>query len=467
MEERNPYFIVENDKKILEYKNSFDEPIWFYMRRYYFSVLDRHISRNIHVIKAREINLVKITKYMLKALKYNFYQKRNFSKVSFIFYSVVQPIYIDDFYINKYTEAYVDIINNDCITIEDTPLDWCWIDKRKNKRVVLDGPHLLFSTAVSKLISKIYKNRKITEELYQYVLKRTIKLFKKSFSDEEKKMIIGATLEAMIRADIHSKWVLKICKKVNAKCVVMIGSSYLWNSRITRILKENGIVVADLQHGYIFKDNLVYDVSNEICDSYEIKKSTPNYYLSYGEWWNEQTNLPYEKKIPLGNPFREIKVNKFNSDIKKEFVLIIGSTVNTEKHMQLAQNLSRNLSQYQIVFRPHPTERVEAQKIYEKKQMNFLLDCGNDLYSMLERTYILVSRCSTVLFEAYGLVKKIYVWNDYPDQLLYEKDDFIHFTTQSELLDLIKEGRMMKSKINFWNNRWYDNFMDFYNECIC
>lgn len=460
--ERNPYFKIENDKEILTYINKQGEPIWFYMRRFILELLDEKTVGKYVINDTRDKSVSKILKYLIRSSIHNismFFRNKN-SKV--IFYSVYQPIYENGLYINKYTEFYTDAVNDSVLTIETPPLDWKWEHKRRNNNVVFSCLSILMSEIKARLHKANSKDRKTVGSLMDYACDKVQNHLRVELSDEEKNRIIRETIKAMERAHLHSKWIVKQCKRRNAKCLIMIGASYLWNSAIVRELKGNGIKVADLQHGFIFKDNLVYDTSRVLSDIDELKASTPDYFMSYGKWWNDQTNLPYSEKVALGNPYRDKKMLSYKNSDNRNVIVIIGTGVNTDEHYQLAIRLREIVPQeYEVVFRPHPTERVYARTKYTES-VNVEIDCDHELYDMLARTKVLISKSSTVLFEAHGLVDRILVWNDFPGQMFFEGDFFEHFDSYEELVEILREPSVLPTDINFWEDNCINNFIQFY-----
>lgn len=460
--ERNPYFVIENDRNILEFKNNLDEPIWFYMRRLILELLDEKTIGKYVIHDTRDNNILNILRYAVKSSLHNIFYKPQKSKI--IFYSVFQAIYENNEYYNKYIDPYVDCVKDYTLTIEAAPLDWRYEKNRHNKDVIFCGPNLIISEVLSKFLSKYDKtNRKNAEELVEFASLKCEELLNVHLTNAEKKIIVDGTIKIMSRAKLHSTWILKRCRRSGAKCLIMIGASYLWNSAIVRKLKGNGIQVADLQHGYIFNDNLVYDVSSGICQDGETKKSAPNYLLTYGKWWNEQSNLPYQQKIALGNPYREDKIKEFNNTSSKNVILLIGTGVNTDDHILLAEFLGNKFgSQYEVVLRPHPTERIYMNNKLGNRKLLFTLDCEKDLYSTLERTKILIGKSSTVLFEAYGLVNQIIIWNDFVGQKLFKEDFFSHFDNFEQLPEIIMNGENSRSDIAFWENDSRKQYRAFY-----
>lgn len=463
--ERNPYFIIEKKKEILTYKNKLGEPVWFYMRRFILELLDEKTVGKYLINDTREKKLSKILKYYVRSIIHNVSMSFHLQKSKVVFYSVYQAIYIDDHYVNKYSEPYVEAIDEYSLTIESPPLDWNWDKNRRNKNVIFSCPNLLLSDVKARLYAAIKQNNNSVESLLNYVSTRVEENLNIKLSDAEKQSIVHNTIKAMTRAQLHSKWIKRKCKEIEAKCLIMIGASYLWNSAIVRKLKNDGIKVADLQHGFIFKDNLVYDVSDDICMDEELRASTPDFFLSYGKWWNDQTNLPYAEKIPLGNPYRDEKMLTFEKKDNKNVVLVIGTGVNTDDHILLASKLKEKISEkFNVVFRPHPTERIYTKNKFAQNRCEVELDCDNDLYDMLAKTNILIAKSSTVLFEACGLVDKIIVWNDYPGQMFFEGDFFEHFDSFDELLQIIQRNSMVAPDFKFWELNCIKNFMDFYNK---
>lgn len=374
-----------------------------------------------------------------------------------LFYTISRGLILEDGFFNQYTDYFWQVDADNCLTVEHSPLDWNWYKKRVNNNVIYNGPNLALVTGLSSC-SKV--EEKTVANLMEYIRNRVNQVLNIEFTEDECKQIMQHTIREMVRMRKHASWILKIAKKANSKLVIISGGSYSRYYPINKMLKENGIKTADLQHGYITSSNIVYNYAPAIIESKDITDALPDYFFSYGEWWNSQTNIPFTKKIVIGNPHREQLKKKYNFACEKTKILLIGCARNTVEYIKMAIFLFENIDGYEIYFRPHPSERYETEHILSEG-INVKVDFEPNLYKSLESAEFIVSEISTVLFEAIGLVPNIIMWRTSYSKFILEKSPFISFETQEELLRLILKEKRDNAKLSqsfFWDENWKDNY---------
>lgn len=458
----NKLLEVEANVKILEYKNSVGTPIWMYMRYIVLYDFLTPLTLNASVVQNSRSKGLNAFKYLSKALTSNvlyFFKKSPHKEV--LFYTISRGIDTADGFFNQYTDYYVENWAENCLTVEHSPLDWKWHNKRFNKEVIYNGPNLALSALISKSCKSDYEQ---TCLLMEFVKKRIKNCLQISIDEESCNRIIISTMHEMQRMESHARWVLKIAKKFKVKAVIISGGAYSRYYPINKLLKDNGIKTADLQHGYITNTNIVYNYSQAIVDSIEIKTATPNCFLSYGNWWNSQTNMPFDDKISIGDPHRTVLKELFRKNRDSSNILLIGCARNTERYIQLAIFLSESLPNRTVLFRPHPSERYEAGQFLEKANSKVNLDLENNLYKSLEQADVIVSEISTVLFEAIGLVPRIIVWRTDYSKFILKECPFESFENDNELLKIIANRSSLSIDENcFWENNWKEKFSNVLN----
>ena len=118
--------------------------------------------------------------------------------------------------------------------------------------------------------------------------------------------------------------------------------------------KSLGISSVELQHGSPVRGKLNYDYSSGIE-----KSSFPDWFLSYGGFWQSTIRYPIKNKkiINFGNPYLFSKISSY-SHVKKEERLVIISQTNYSTELskfafQARNHISKNII---IEFKPHPYE---------------------------------------------------------------------------------------------------------------
>jgi hypothetical protein len=445
---------IEESNDILSFRNSDDEPIWMYMR--YF-VLYNYMLKNLSNIDTITIAR-KIDKnayhYMKKAVLNNISLLNNKTDIEVAFYSSTDLIKVDGKYMDRFTDQLSSEIDCDSIIFENAPQNWSWPVPKWNRNTIYYAPNLAVATIVSRFGSNELKT---TTDLMNYVSQKIESIFGIEVSEEERDFIIKSTCREMKKIKIHAKWLLNRCLSRNVKLLIMVGGSYSWYYAIHRLFKTNNIKIADLQHGYITSSNVVYNYNKSLLKEKDIKIASPDYLFTYGEWWNNQSNIPYDKKLVIGNPYRDLsKINFMHKDIHE--IMIIGCARDTSVYCDMANALGKRFGKENVVFRPHPSERVYVSTIIGEEPENYRIDFSRNIYSALEETDVIISEISTVLFEAIGLVKRIIVWRSDYSKYILPDGPFESAETISGLLNLIEEPQTtMIDENQFWNHDWKKN----------
>jgi hypothetical protein len=119
-----------------------------------------------------------------------------------------------------------------------------------------------------------------------------------------------------------------------------------------------------------------------------------------------------------------------------------------------------------VVFRPHPLQRAAVlAKHSEGVVDSFQVDTHPDIYKSFQEAGAVVGEVSTGLFEAIGLVPKIFIWNTAKARLSYPTHPFHRFSDVSELARLMIDdsaGRVSSQGISsIWAPNWERNYLEF------
>jgi len=162
--------------------------------------------------------------------------------------------------------------------------------------------------------------------------------------------------------------------------------------------KSLGITTIELQHGSPSRGKLNYDYSSGIK-----KKSFPDFFLSFGDYWQLNYKFPLDKNkiISFGYPYLHSKLNSYSNIIKEDRIVIISQ--GTEILAKFAQDLSKHLSKKIIIeYKPHPKEFYESEPYYFSNLRNagvVISDKKADLYEIFAKSRWQVGIYSTALFE--------------------------------------------------------------------
>ncbi|MCG9026044.1 hypothetical protein [Laribacter hongkongensis] len=234
--------------------------------------------------------------------------------------------------------------------------------------------------------------------------------------------------------------------------------------------REQGVLVAEFQHGSVTVGHDVYNVAPALAASAAYRRGLPDVFLGYGSWWNEQFNLPLDKRV-IGNPHREAILQTMtarNDGLRR--VLILGDGRELQAHLDLCRALVTRLpAGWEVLFRPHPEERRAVLAMDGAAFAGFGLDRESDIYASLAQSEAVVAELSTGLFEGVGLARRIFVWDTPKSRFGLPNHPFARFSDAAALataLQVPQEGDLApEQRESIWASDWRTRFSEFLAAC--
>lgn len=234
--------------------------------------------------------------------------------------------------------------------------------------------------------------------------------------------------------------------------------------------REQGVLVAEFQHGAVTAGHDVYNVAPALAASAAYRRGLPDVFLGYGSWWNAQFNLPIEKRV-IGNPHREASLRALAArrDGARR-VLILGDGCELQPHLDLCRALAARLpAGWEVLFRPHPLERRAVLAMDNAAFAGFGLDRESDIYASLAQSEAVVAELSTGLFDGVGLARRIFVWDTPKSRFGLPNHPFARFSEAAALataLQAPKEGDLApEQRESIWASDWRTRFSEFLAAC--
>lgn len=251
------------------------------------------------------------------------------------------------------------------------------------------------------------------------------------------------------------------------KLLILEDAHYLGEKAfIIESAKKNGVITAEFQHGYVGNSHYAYNFDVSLYSI--LKDILPTYFLTFGTYWNKQIRTP-AKSVVIGNAHIIDSTQKFlKSPLNqgKQNLLIVSATFHSEEIRSLSKTLldSKISSKYNILLRPHPSEKHNFEIRYKSLfERGIFFDKNENLYQTLKDASIVIALdFTTVLFESILFTKKIYLKKtDYSN--FYESNHiFISFIDEQELLKSINEEQEIEIDSNdIWDTDSYSNFNSF------
>ncbi|MCX4296486.1 MAG: hypothetical protein OSJ73_05565 [Lachnospiraceae bacterium] len=281
---------------------------------------------------------------------------------------------------------------------------------------------------------------------------------------------IRCKLEGFAR---YSKQMIKIFESylqvVKPKVAIICCASYPDLLRTSMILacKNKKVITAELQHGLTAKYHSHYQYSDCIIKSNRCKKMLPDYFLTFGEYWNNQVKIPQKcNTIGYAKP-----VIKDNVPINNKILFCAG--LNFDTYIQFFDKLLSELDEnIEIYFRFHPTYSSKKYRDQFNKYLNypnFFIADNEDLDFYMKKCRYVIVDGSTVCYEALFMGRIVFSFaSDQSTRLGISSLPYIHlFNSVDDFIDLWKNRNTFKSEYHFeffdLNYRQY--YMNFLKKC--
>lgn len=201
-------------------------------------------------------------------------------------------------------------------------------------------------------------------------------------------------------------------------CMVFLSCHYtVPQFAMIAAARDCGIPSVEHQHGSIAK----WDIEYNYTDGSTAGKYFPDYFLTYGEYWNKECRLPKNCQIvTVGGLLFEKSWKKYHAYTQDERTIVFYSGGYVQQDIsRLAIQFAQKYAKYgwKIQFKLHPNERRTW-----KERLPELAKCGEvqvidkpiNIYQILATAKHHVGIASTVLFEAAAFRGCVYIWNHPP-----------------------------------------------------
>ncbi len=308
--------------------------------------------------------------------------------------------------------------------------------------------------------------RRYAAELVNVAADRANDLIDWDLDKNRKDWLIRACARQTAAYPLLRMYMERMLRRVRPKLFLVEEGCYGSKAMFNVTAKEEGVTVAEFQHGVVSAGHDAYNVAPLLAKSKAYRQTMPEYFLSYGRWWNDQFNAPVNK-FEIGNPHREALLQNIavkGSDSR--IVLVLGEGIETDFYLDWCRDLSKALSTtYRVLFRPHPLERNRVIHLDSSRFKGFEVDLELDIYPALAMAHAVIAELSTGLFEAAGLTDRIFVWSTPKSNFGLPVNPFAEFEDIEDLAHQLintDTGRVSNISIEaFWANNWRGRFKHF------
>lgn len=344
--------------------------------------------------------------------------------------------------------------------------EWRWPFPRHHERLLLHAPQQACN-AIAGRIAVRSAHRDTSRRLVERVADRARRLLGWSPGRDREDRL--AQMLARKSAALPSQYraYRATLRRIEPRVLLVAGGCYGPAAALIAAARELGIVTAEYQHGAISAGHDAYNFAPAILESAAYRRTLPDHFLGYGAWWNDQINAPIAK-LAIGNPHRTARLaESVPRDASFADLLFLSDGVEFEQYLALAQAVEPEAAQrgLRVVVRPHPLERTQVTARHGEAVGRVRIDHNIDLYTSLRSARAVVSEVSTGVFEAVGLVDRIFIWDTPKARFGYPTHPFQTFTTPAMLLDLIDRpdsGRLAAEQVHaIWAPDWRAGYLSY------
>lgn len=456
---------IESYSELFDFKFNFEGfHFWPLMRE---KVLRKAINDNFEFINPWEsLHLSKKSYFKFFYLNWK-YSVRKMPKAKLIIFGAdITNIKVGEYYFNRVTDHFADVFQADTVQLEQAHLN-----SYKRPRFY-EQVYSWNSIAIIPLVwNKIFRGSvQISPEVERFVdyLKENLGyLFQDTYYENLKVTLARYEYRLPIIYRAYSTFF----KKKRPQLIILEQGCYGVDSAIiVKAAKDLGIRVAEIQHGYIGKDHPAYVFSANICKDY--LPYLPNDFLSYGKYWEDNSQLPI-RVINIGNPYLTEYVKNTVQQKLSNRILYISSAVNPCRITQEVLYINDVVKKhgFQLIFRPHPSEVLRLENEYlPLSQAGITIDSQN-LYESLARTQFTVSNytnISTVMYEALAFGCKVIFIDDKKEDIERQRPGCFTYVQNVEELpsELVINSDIMINCGNIWESDWRDNYIRYVSQYL-
>ncbi|MGH8249556.1 MAG: hypothetical protein ACREVI_02480 [Steroidobacteraceae bacterium] len=467
--------VVEDDPVLLQFAcRETNVPLWPLIRNQFFRfVMSDLLFSNPLVVQRRGANLRRnpgaAVYGVARAAIHNAVRRRAVTGSVVMTSGSAGLLEREGRWFNRLTDHFAAALPDRTVILEDL-FRWQWRVPRHHDRILYHTPLFLRGQAAGRARVR-RRHFETAARLVGLVGARARRLIDWELGDERTAVLVRllaretAAMPGMRRT--YESLLARLQARVLIKEMGCYGRSAVFNATA----RDMGLTVAEHQHGLVSTGHDAYNVSPTLARSDEYRRTLPEYFLSFGAWWGEQISVPLTS-VPIGNPHRTEQIARLaRRPGDKADILILGDGIETDSYLALAAALKQRLGrERRVIFRPHPIERNRPEIARAKAVRLLHIDDRPDIYESFASASIVVSEASTGLFEAVGLVDRIFAMQSARSRFSLPRHPFESADGAQDLADKVLDGSAVNSGLRdvdrIWAPGWKRNYLEFLDGCL-
>jgi hypothetical protein len=365
---------------------------------------------------------------------------------------------------NRYTDYFADAVPDNTWTFEAL-FGWEWPARpRVNTRLSFSLPAEVAILALSRAAVRDH-HRRIADELVDLIACRARDLFDWTLDARRRELLAGRCARRLAVYPLRQRQVEARFARVRPRVYLIEAGCYGQMAVLNATARQHGVIAAEVQHGWTSSGHDAYNVAPLLAHSAAYRRTQPHWFLGYGAWGNRLFNAPVERAA-IGNPHRTAVLARLPSrERPRDEILVLGDGSDADGHIRFCRELAALVPRpLRVVFRPHPLERERMTRAAPATEP-VRLDFEPDIYDSMHRTHALIAEASTGLFEAAGIVDRVFVWETATSRLWLPEHPFASFRGAEDLVAALADpsaGRIsLGDAEQIWASDWQTNFSRF------
>jgi hypothetical protein len=231
------------------------------------------------------------------------------------------------------------------------------------------------------------------------------------------------------------------------RMILMVNHYEPMHLLLTRIARQLGIHVVELQHGNMCRYHIGYNFAHQ-----ENLKTLPDEIFTFGKYWQDKPRLTANgvRLTATGMPYYESKMQAVDAQPSDgtERILIISQESLGHRFAAIAMALARSLdpNRYKIIYKLHPREYDIWEQVYPEafRKANIEVMGNVDLYTLLSRCDTHIGVYSTTIIESLGFSKQLILLEGYGAHYfsdLIGRSGIFLARDSDDILKIIQAGR--------------------------
>ncbi|WP_287497385.1 hypothetical protein [Pandoraea sp. CB10b_02] len=376
--------------------------------------------------------------------------------------------WVDGRWTNRLTDPFVDVLPERTVVVEDH-FEWRWPFPRKHPNVLFHAPFQAMNVLRGKLDVREH-HRKDAVRIVDLAAERGTRFLDWKLDDVRRARLVDMLAAKMASMPTQYQAYRKLLCRIEPRLLLVGAGCYGPAASLIAAARSLGIVTAEYQHGAVSSGHDAYNFAPALLNSEAYRRTLPDYFLSFGNWWGQQFNAPV-RKISIGSPHRARQLEHAAAPAtpaQRDTLLILSDGVDFDLYLDLATRVLPAASRagLKVALRPHPLERTKVGQLTNIPRDRIEIDVRPNIYGSLARSRVVVSEVSTVLFEAIGIADAILIWDTPKARFAYPEHPFSTFASPDDLTALLDSGAVDRLQPDvpsgeIWQDGWEARYAQF------